>query len=103
MKLEEYQNALDELESKFGKDSSKTLLKIIDMANLHAIDKINQNFDQKFNDFRIEVNKSINDVKNDVHKSINDVHKSINLMVFKIVGLLAAIIALIKFLPEIIN
>ncbi len=56
------------------------------MANLQTLDKI----DQKFNDFRKEI---IEDRK--------DIHKSINSMVFKIVGLLAAIIALIKFLPEI--
>ena len=103
MKLEEYQNTLKELETRFGAKSSKSLIKVIDMAHLQTLDKI----DQQFNDFRNEIDLKIDQKFNNFRKEMiedrKDIHKSINAMVFKIVGLLGAIIAIIKFMPEIFN
>ena len=99
MKLEEYQNTLKELETRFGAKSSKSLIKVIDMAHLQTLDKI----DQQFNDFRNEIDQKFNNFRKEMIEDRKDIHKSINAMVFKIVGLLGAIIAIIKFMPEIFN
>jgi len=110
MKLEEYQNTLKELETRFGAKSSKSLIKVIDMAHLQTLDKIDQqfnNFRNEINDFRNEIDLKIDQKFNNFRKEMiedrKDIHKSINAMVFKIVGLLGAIIAIIKFMPEIFN
>ncbi len=96
MKLEEYQNALKELDDKFGKKSSKTIIKVIDMSMQQILEKIDNTLDNRFNEFETKV-----------HKEINNVHKEINSMIFKIAGLFSVIIALvagivtiIRFLPD---
>ena len=80
MKTIEIKKALDQLDEKVGKDASETLIKVIDMINLESTEELKTYINDRFNEQNISLDQKINS------------------MPFKIVALIAGIVATVGIL-----
>ena len=87
MKTIEIKKALDQLDEKVGKDASETLIKVIDMINLESTEELKTYINDRFNEQNISLDTRF-----------NAQDQKINSMPFKIVALIAGIVATLGIL-----